>query len=214
MTYRAKEHYRDAEVAETYDDQRFTSRKGRFVDRRERSLIADALHRSGVGRGARILDVPCGTGRLTRSLAVEGFAVTGIDVSEAMLARAAERMTGLAVTDAPALAVGDAEALPFGDASFDVVISLRLLGHLPPPARQRALREFRRVSRGHVIVAYYDRRSVQGLARRRRRSGTPWHPVSPGEIDAELRDAGLRRVHRQSLLPVISETVVILAEPC
>ncbi len=212
MTYRAKEHYRDAAVAEAYDDERFASRKGRFVDRRERSLIADAIRRSGVSRGAEILDVPIGTGRLARSLAVEGYSVTGIDVSDQMLARAAERLSDMATTETPRLVQGDAEALPFPDDSFDLVISLRLLGHLPPPARMRALREFHRVSRGHVIVAYYQRRSIQGLARRRRRRGTPWHPVSLGEIDAELRDAGLDRVHRRFLLPVISETVVVLAK--
>lgn len=212
MTYRAKEHYRDSAVAASYDSERFTSRKGRFVDRRERSLISEAIVRSGARRGAMILDVPCGTGRLARALALAGYVVTGVDVSEPMLARAADRMSDLPATEKPSLVVGDAEALPFADAAFDVVVSLRLFGHLPPSARTRALRDFRRVSRGHVVVAYYQRGSVQGLLRRRRRSGTPWHPVSLSELDAELREAGLRRVHRRFLLPVISETIVVLAK--
>jgi ubiquinone/menaquinone biosynthesis C-methylase UbiE len=212
VTYRAKEHYRDAEVAATYDDERFTSRKGRLVDQRERSLIANAIWHAGADRGAQILDVPCGTGRLARSLAEEGYVVTGIDVSDAMLARAAERMSDLPPSEMPTLVVGDAEALPFADATFDIVISLRLLGHLPPATRSRALLEFRRVSRGFVVVAFYHRDSVQGLLRRRKRGGT-WHPVRLRELDAELRAAGLRRVHRQFLLPAISETVVVLAKP-
>jgi len=213
MTYRAKSHYRDPAVAASYDTERFTSRKGRFVDRREQLLITDAIRRCGAQPGAAILDIPCGTGRLTRALAIAGYAVTGADVSEAMVDRAATMMSDLPETDRPTLMIGDAEALPFADAAFDVVVSLRLFGHLPPSARARALREYRRVTRGHVIVAYYHRWSIQGLLRRRRRSGTPWHPISLGELDAELRAAGLRRVHRRFLLPVISETIVVLARP-
>src|SRR4051794_2617411 len=33
-------------------------------------------------RGAHLLDVPCGNGRLSFALAKRGFAVTGIDISE------------------------------------------------------------------------------------------------------------------------------------
>ena len=74
MTYRAKEHYRDAAVAEAYDD-RSGSRVARVVSSigENDHWIADAIRRSGVSRGAEILDVPIGTGRLTRSLAVEGY---------------------------------------------------------------------------------------------------------------------------------------------
>lgn len=213
MTYRAKEHYRDPAVAASYDGARFESRKGRFVDRRERSLIWAAIHRSGARPGASVLDVPCGTGRVTRMLAIAGYAVTGVDVSEAMLAHATARMADLPATAAPKLLVADAEALPFPDGGFDLVVSLRLFGHLPRSARIRVLREFRRVASGGVVVAYYHRESIQGLLRRRRRRGMAWHPVGLGELDAELREAGLQRVQRRFLLPFLSETVVVLARP-
>jgi SAM-dependent methyltransferase len=38
--------------------------------------------------GARVLDVPCGLGRLTRVLAVRGCAMTGVDISQRALAGA------------------------------------------------------------------------------------------------------------------------------
>jgi SAM-dependent methyltransferase len=213
MTYRAKDHYRDDAVAGTYDAKRFTSRKGRFVDHREQALIRAMIDRAGVRPPASIVDVPCGTGRLTMALAEAGFQVTGVDVSEQMIARAVSRWSGVALPHAPTVVVGDAEALPLADGSSDLVISLRLLGHLPPATRVGALREFRRVSRGPVVVAYYQGASIQGLLRRRARRGLSWNPASLGQIDAELRASGLRRVRRAFMFPFVSETVVVLAVP-
>ena len=211
MTYRAKEHYRDDAVATAYDAERFTSRKGRFVDHREQSLIRGLIDRAGVRAPAAIVDIPTGTGRLSMSLARDGFRVTGVDVSEQMIARAAARWAAWPQEEQPALVVGDAESLPFEDSSFELVVSLRLLGHLPPETRVRVLREFRRVSREHVIVAFYHRTSVQGVVRRRRRGATPWYPVTLAEIDTELAAAGLRRVARRFMLPFVSETIAVLA---
>jgi SAM-dependent methyltransferase len=49
--------------------------------------------------GARIADVPCGEGRLALPLAARGYALTGVDLSPAVLeeARAAARRRGLTV---------------------------------------------------------------------------------------------------------------------
>ena len=198
-------------VATAYDAERFATRKGRFVDYREQSLIRGLVGRAAVRPPAAIVDIPVGTGRLSMSLASDGFRMTGVDVWEQMIDRAAERWSAWPEADRPALVVGDAESLPFEDASFDVVVSLRLLGHLPPETRLRVLREFRRVTRENVIIAFYNRTSIQGFLRRRRRGATPWHPVTLAEIDAELAAGGLRRIGRRFMLPFVSETIVVLA---
>lgn len=64
--------------------------------------IVARLRRHGVASGERVLDVGCGSGLLARVLVAEGYAVTGIDASPAMieLARAHApgadfRVTGL-----------------------------------------------------------------------------------------------------------------------
>lgn len=212
MSYRAKDHYRDPAVADTYDAVRFASRKGRLVDRREQGLIRALMRQAGIEPPASIVDIPAGTGRLAMSLAVDGFRVTGVDVSEEMLERAGARWSALPVERRPSAVIADAEALPFDDASFDLVVSLRLSGHLPPATRVRVLGEFGRVSRRYVIVAFYARTSVQGILRRRARRGLSWNPISRSEIDAELGRAGLRAVSRRSMLRYVSETVIVLAE--
>ena len=71
--------------------------------------------------GARILDVGCGPGRHAVKLAAAGLAVTGVDVSERLLAIAAElaREAGVSL----ALFQVDARQMPFDD-EFDATIAL------------------------------------------------------------------------------------------
>ncbi len=52
-------------------------------DRREKACIEMCL--DSIPSGSRVLDLPCGTGRMTRILVSRGYQVTGADVSEAML---------------------------------------------------------------------------------------------------------------------------------
>lgn len=50
--------------------------------------------------------------------------------------------------------VADATNLPFPDQSFDVVVSLDVLEHIPAPLRMRAIAEMSRVSRRAVILGF------------------------------------------------------------
>jgi SAM-dependent methyltransferase len=47
--------------------------------------IVRLLRSGGLGSGARVLDIGCGSGLLARTLRAEGFAVLGIDASAAMI---------------------------------------------------------------------------------------------------------------------------------
>ena len=76
-------------------------------------------------RGRRVLDLGCGTGRLSHALAERGIArVWGVDASPEMLAVAREK-----VPKGVGLKEGRAEALPFRDAWFDRVV-MWLVVHL------------------------------------------------------------------------------------
>jgi SAM-dependent methyltransferase len=72
--------------------------------------------------GSRVLDIGCGTGRHAVPLAALGAQVTGVDLSPAMLARAAARAAGADVQ--VGLIEADARRLPGHLGPFDAAICL------------------------------------------------------------------------------------------
>lgn len=107
-------------------------------------------------RSDRILDVGCGTGKLTRQIADQldgeagGFAV-GIDAASKMI-RVARAKRGNKVCR---FEVAAAEDLPFENESFDGVVSSLFFHHVPLDLKERALLEAHRVLRpgGKLIIA-------------------------------------------------------------
>lgn len=71
--------------------------------------------------GGPVLELGCGTGRVTFPIARTGVSVIGIDRSESMLARARRRARLLRTSRAPGLVRGDITALPFETSSFGLV---------------------------------------------------------------------------------------------
>jgi demethylmenaquinone methyltransferase/2-methoxy-6-polyprenyl-1,4-benzoquinol methylase len=103
------------------------------LDRSWRRLAAHSVVRPG----NRVLDACCGTGDLALACVEAGGDVTGIDFSEAMLARAARKSSAVEWRR------GDLLALPFPAGSFDaatVGFGVRNVEDLPG-----ALAELRRV---------------------------------------------------------------------
>jgi ubiquinone/menaquinone biosynthesis C-methylase UbiE len=88
----------------------------------------------------RVLEVAVGTG-LNLAHYPPDVAVTGVDISPEMLARARDRAADLG-RDVE-LVEGDAERLPVPDASYDTVVCALGLCSIPDP--ERAIGEMRRV---------------------------------------------------------------------
>ncbi len=102
--------------------------------------------------GSRILDAPCGHGRISRRLAVAGMAVTGVDLTPAYLAqaRADPELPPHTVT----YLEGDLRDLPV-DGPFDAVVCwLNSFGYYDDADCHRVLEEFHRVLRpgGQVVI--------------------------------------------------------------
>jgi SAM-dependent methyltransferase len=114
-------------------------------------LVGRFLHRvselAASERPRRILEVGCGEGIVLATLAARlpGSRLDGLELDETALEEARKRCPGAT------LVRGDACALPFGDQSFDLVVCLEVLEHLPEPAR--ALRELRRVARAGCLLS-------------------------------------------------------------
>ena len=98
------------------------------------------------GTPQRILDVACGTGDSTISIAraaAEGSEVIGADISEGMMALVKGKAEKAGVGERITLQVADGEALPYGEEAFDRVtcaFGIRNFEH-----KERGLSEFRRV---------------------------------------------------------------------
>ncbi len=104
--------------------------------------------------GCRILDIACGTGDF--SIAVAGRSanakITGIDLSEGMLAAGREKVRKNGLAGQIELLKGDCESLEFPDGTFDGVcvgFGVRNFEHL-----ETGLREMRRVLRpgGRLVI--------------------------------------------------------------
>lgn len=102
--------------------------------------------------GDRVLEVGCGRGHLTRRLAERGIDAIGIDANP--------NAADLAGTDR--VLPMRAESLKFEDASFDYVISIHALEHIPE--LKRALGEMGRVTRtGGAALHIYPAEPIKGL---------------------------------------------------
>jgi ubiquinone/menaquinone biosynthesis C-methylase UbiE len=105
------------------------------------------------GPADRVLDVGCGSGRITVALAALAAHVTGIDLTPAMLeqARAAQVQAGLSNID---WIEADSIALPVADAAFDLVVSQAMFHHAADPAA--TLAEMRRACAPGGRIAVND----------------------------------------------------------
>lgn len=200
-----KAHYRQPEVAESYDRVRFRGLSGVLVHVLERRMVLRALRAAGDVH--TVLDLPAGTGRLFPILRGAGYAPIGADIAPGMLARARGRAAG-----AP-LFVADGDALPLRDGAVDAVVCLRLLPHLDREARERILREAARVARAGVVAVYQPHRISAWYVVRNTvlRQRLPRHYIDHNDILEEAARCGLAPRASFSLLPgVFMERAYVL----
>jgi SAM-dependent methyltransferase len=131
------------------------------------------LRALGLRAGERVLDVGSGPGLLAAEMAqAVGPAghVTGIDVSDAMLALSRRRCGDLDPAGRVGLVKADAAALPFRDATFDAATSIQVYEYVAD--LPSALAELHRVLRpgGRALILDTDWDSIV------------WHTTDPGQM--------------------------------
>jgi ubiquinone/menaquinone biosynthesis C-methylase UbiE len=162
----------------------------------ERNWFSGGREWLGERARGRVLEVAVGTGRSLPHYPAD-VAVTGIELSPAMLAIARQRAADLGrdVT----LREADAEHLPFDDASFDTVTCALALCTIPSPVA--AVGEMRRVLAPGGCLLLLDH------------TGSTWPPLYAAQWLAEritIRTAGEHFTRRQ--LPLVKAAGFQIAE--
>jgi SAM-dependent methyltransferase len=133
----------------------------------EQAEIADFLR---VGQASHVLDVACGSGGPSLALIERtGCRLTGVDLNEAGIVHARSQASARGLADRATFAVLDCSgSLPFEGASFDAVLCIDAVSHLPD--RFGALREWARLLRHGGRLVFTDTAVITG-------------PVAKSELD-------------------------------
>ena len=171
-----------------YWDQFRDTTVGRYLFGREYAFISRVLGRGTCAR--TVLDLGCGSGRLTVPLRNAGHHVVGVDLSLVALRAFRRRSRGIPLVQ------GDTSNLPFADGSFDGVVAIQTLEFVEVSA---FMRQCGRVLRpgGLLIFDALNRRSYK------------WHLKNRVGRRLELPSADLD--YRDVLRAVIHHELEILA---
>ncbi len=183
---------------------------GTATHRREMRCILSALN--GLPRGAKVLDLPSGTGRLMPELIERGFNLTAADVSPHMIehTRAFLEQRSIHLADERFVVASVFETgLPEG--AFDATVCNRLLHHFyEADTRRKALAELRRITRGPIVASFFNSLTFDGgmfhvRDRLRAKRANDRVPIRPGVLEADARAVGLRVERWLSSRPWISK---------
>jgi ubiquinone/menaquinone biosynthesis C-methylase UbiE len=203
---KVEQKYHDDREVSVYDAKRFGAPGGQYLNQRQ---IAEVLDLVGPN-GCAVLEVGCGTGRFTFEFARAGHRVMAVDYSAAMLEKCRERQTSEAGGENVTFREASIFELPFDDASFDAVVCVHVLMHLPDHVR--AIDELLRVLKpgGRLVFDIRNARSLNRLAYPLRRVGQrlrgkqPWY-VWYSTLE-EIRDIaaarGARMVETRGMFPL------------
>lgn len=180
-------------------------RNGNWRDEHEKRSLIRAL--KYFPKGGHILDLPCGSGRLTKILIDSGYKVTAADMSPAMMKIAKRniniyRFEKKIASQEVQFKMVDILDTGFADKEFDGVICYRLFHHFSDAdTRKRAIAELHRISHGPVVISFFNAFSVSALMRRlkysmKRMPVTDRVAIKMSQFLSELKSQGMRPVDK------------------
>jgi SAM-dependent methyltransferase len=209
--------YKNRDTARTYLES-YEKAKGlrgfrfRLVAESERAAVRTLLAQISA---ERVLDIPCGTGKLAPVLAEKPYRIVAADISPEMIELAREAYLNVAGSQVR-FAVADATALPQDfKGAFDLVVCLRLLHRVPLPIAQTILNQFAGCAR--FTIASFGINSLYHRVRRKVRNSLFGGGVSelctqPLPRIREVVSQHFRIIAEKRVSPFLSEEVVFLLE--
>ena len=150
------------------------------------------------------IEVACGPAAISRALAPRVGRVHGVDLTPAMIEKAAEEAAAEGLANAE-FSIGDATALDFADGSFDGAVTRFSLHHIPAP--QRVVAEMARVIRpgGWMVVSDFianpDREAYAAVEEiERLRDPSHWSCLTAAQLRAIGEGLGLE-LESEQLIP-------------
>lgn len=135
---------------------------GRRLKKEQEKSLKKALEDMDLSKGARILDVGCGSGMTLHFFRKFGYKKSfGVDISRNSL-EVCKKLFNLSI--GRDIFPMDATQLRYGEKTFDLVFSDGLLEHFENPTR--IIKEMCRVSKNHVLILQPNPSSPFGTLKR------------------------------------------------
>jgi 2-polyprenyl-3-methyl-5-hydroxy-6-metoxy-1,4-benzoquinol methylase len=183
-------------TAAIYDSQRFCGWAGRWGHHRQVAILKNLTDN---WQGKKVLEIGCGTGRITESLTRWGAEVTASDISKQMLQAARARFSTHQKLPAPQFRLMSVFDIDINLQGYDYVIMVNVLGRLSKP-RQAIQRISSKMSKTCKFVFTFPCLTsilfpfgllVNARGKSLGRDVTS-HWYMPGTIEKYCSDAGLR----------------------
>ena len=181
---------------------------------REKRCVKKALRNCNLNKSDYILDIPCGTGVLGRTISEFSSSIIASDISGEMITLACEEYNDKAVIG---FVQGDITKTPFRNGQFRCVITVGLMHRLPEDVRTLVFKEISSVSSKFIIMSFSVDSFPQKIKRWLIKKIWPNHKSAPfhtalKDMIKEIKSKGLTIKHSYSVIPFFCADSILLLE--